>query len=190
VRKTADIRATIQGGTDSRCDRSAWWFAQLPARAIRGDFDEDGSLDSDDVDLLSTAIRESSLDPAFDVSGDQTVNESDLSFWVTELANTYFGDSNLDGEFNSSDLVTVFEAGEYEDAIQGNSGWAEGDWNGDGDFTTADLVAAFEDGGYEQGPRAAVNAVPEPTGIVPLLFGVLACFARTRRREGSRVSWR
>ncbi|MCA9198416.1 MAG: CotH kinase family protein, partial [Planctomycetales bacterium] len=58
------------------------------------------------------------------------------------------GDSNGDGIFNSSDLVIVFTAGEYEDAIAGNSVFEEGDWNGDGDFNTSDLVFAFQAGTY------------------------------------------
>ena len=61
------------------------------------------------------------------------------------------GDSNGDGLFNSSDLVFVFQAAEYEDGIAGNSLFEEGDWNGDGDFTTADFVFAFEFGNYENG---------------------------------------
>ena len=91
--------------------------------------------------------------------------------WVHEIANTYFGDSNLDGEFNSADLVSIFVAGEYEDAIGGNSTWATGDWSGNGEFDSADLVLAFQDGGYELGPRAAVNNVPEPNGLaLPSMF--------------------
>ncbi len=58
------------------------------------------------------------------------------------------GDANGDGYFDSADLVTVFQAGEYEDEIAANSTFAEGDWDGDGDFTTADLVLAFQSGSY------------------------------------------
>ena len=58
------------------------------------------------------------------------------------------GDANLDGVFDTSDLVLALKAGEYEDAIADNSTWSEGDWNGDGDFNTADLVAAFAAGNY------------------------------------------
>jgi hypothetical protein len=58
------------------------------------------------------------------------------------------GDANRDGIFNSSDLVLVLAAGQYEDSIAGNSRWEEGDWNGDGDFTTADLVLALSAGNY------------------------------------------
>ena len=63
------------------------------------------------------------------------------------------GDSNFDGVFNSSDLVLVFRAGEYEDDIPLNSTFEEGDWNGDGDFTTQDLVLAFQEGGYVAAAR-------------------------------------
>jgi hypothetical protein len=76
------------------------------------------------------------------------------------------GDSNRDGVFNSSDLVLVFAAGQYEDAIRGNSGWEQGDWNGDGDFTTSDIVLAMSTGNYVAaarrglgGARAALDAV-------------------------------
>ena len=58
------------------------------------------------------------------------------------------GDANRDGIFNSSDLVLVLAAGEYEDGIAGNSTWEEGDWDGDGDFTSNDLVAALQAGSY------------------------------------------
>jgi hypothetical protein len=58
------------------------------------------------------------------------------------------GDANRDGRFDSSDLVQVLQAGEYEDGIAGNSMQDEGDFNGDGDFTTADLVFAFAAGSY------------------------------------------
>jgi hypothetical protein len=58
------------------------------------------------------------------------------------------GDANRDGVFNSSDLILVFQAGEYEDGITGNSTWAEGDWNGDGNFDSSDLIIAFQCGCY------------------------------------------
>jgi hypothetical protein len=76
---------------------------------------------------------------------------------------TYFGDADLDGQFNSSDLVLVLAAGEYEDDLAMNSGWASGDWDGDGDFTTGDLIEALAHGGYERAAAAAGAAVPEPT---------------------------
>lgn len=65
------------------------------------------------------------------------------------------GDANGDGVFNSSDLTFVFQAGEYEDGVDGNSTFAEGDWNGDGDFDSRDFVLAFQVGNYVP---AAINS--------------------------------
>ena len=65
------------------------------------------------------------------------------------------GDSNLDGRFDSTDFVSVFQAAEYEDDEDNNSTWAEGDWNGDRDFTTADFVAAFQAGNYQSNAKIA-----------------------------------
>ncbi|MEZ6117032.1 MAG: carboxypeptidase-like regulatory domain-containing protein [Pirellulaceae bacterium] len=58
------------------------------------------------------------------------------------------GDSNHDGIFNLTDLLVVFQAGEYEDGVMNNSTFEEGDWNGDGDFTSSDLVLALQAGTF------------------------------------------
>ena len=76
------------------------------------------------------------------------------SFAVT-VSPAVVGDANNDGLFNTADLVAVLTAGEYEDAIEGNSVWEEGDWNGDGDFDTGDLVYALQAGTYEVGVQPA-----------------------------------
>ncbi len=60
------------------------------------------------------------------------------------------GDANLDGTFDSADLTQIFQRGQYDDGIPGNSTWADGDWDGDGEFSSSDLVAAFQAGRYEQ----------------------------------------
>ena len=146
-----------------------------------GDFDGDGALTAADIDLLSADIRTPSGNAMFDVNGDSAVNDADRSTWVNELKKTYIGDANLDGQFDSGDFVVVFTAGEYEDAVAGNSTWAEGDWNGDTEFDSGDFVAAFSAGGYEIGPRAAVAAVPEPSTILLTLLGSLGLLAARRR---------
>ena len=51
--------------------------------------------------------------------------------WVKGVKHTWHGDANLDGEFNSGDLVHVYEVGEYQTGK--DASWSEGDWNNDGD---------------------------------------------------------
>ena len=61
--------------------------------------------------------------------------------------------------FNSSDLVQVFQRGEYEDDIEDNSTWMDGDWNDDRDFDSSDLVMAFQTGLYEVKPQANASEI-------------------------------
>lgn len=145
-----------------------------------GDFNNDGVLSNDDLDAL---MRHMNGDGSiyFDVTDDMFLDDDDFERWVFELRNTWIGDANLDGEFNSGDLVQVFQASEYEDGIAGNSTWSTGDWNADREFDSGDLVTAFQNGGFEQGPRPAA-AVPEPAGMF-LLWPTLGLFAFSRKRK-------
>ncbi|MCA9212474.1 MAG: hypothetical protein KDB27_05385 [Planctomycetales bacterium] len=86
------------------------------------------------------------------VISDPAANALMIQFYVSVP-----GDSNLDGAFDSGDLVRVFASGEYEDNVDGNSTWEDGDWNGDGDFDSSDLIVAFVGGYYNLGP---VKVVP------------------------------
>ena len=129
-----------------------------------GDLNADGAVDVGDLDLQGTWLVGGAPDAAAaDLNDDGEFDFGDRSYLVETILNTFLGDANLDGEFNSSDFVTVFAAGEYEDDTAGNSTWSEGDWNGDGEFSSADFVVAFASGGYEKGPRPA--AVPEPSAL-------------------------
>lgn len=129
-----------------------------------GDFNQDSIIDASDIDLLSAAIRTQPSDSRFDVNGNGRVDTLDRAVWIDDLARTYAGDANLDGQFSSEDLVAVFVAGEYEDRLVGNSTWSSGDWTGDGEFDSQDFLYAFRQGGYNAGPRTAVQSVPEPVG--------------------------
>jgi hypothetical protein len=130
----------------------------------------DGDLDVDDIDALTAEAIAGTNDPDFDLNNDAVVDGNDRRIWIEELKNTYFGDSNLDGEFSSSDFVAVFTTAKYETGQAAQ--WDEGDWNGDGLFGSSDFVAAFTAGGYEKGPRQQANAVPEPSMCFLLLTGL------------------
>jgi hypothetical protein len=138
---------------------------------ISGDYSGDSALTDLDINLLSRKVVAESHPFGFDLNEDELVDQLDRQKWVQEIKSTWFGDANLDGEFNSGDMVGVFQAGKYEVAV--DAGWAEGDWTGDQRFDSGDFIAAFQDGGYELGPRVAVNAVPEPTGVLLFSVGII-----------------
>ena len=136
-----------------------------------GDLSGDGLIQGNDIDLLTNAMRSGSLNRAFDLDGSQTLTSNDRLQLIETLAGTWIGDSNLDGEFDSSDFVIAFTAGKYEQEVPAL--WGEGDWNGDTRFNSADLVYALQRGGYEQGPRQPVVPVPEPSAQCLIAAG---CF--------------
>ncbi|MEZ6119974.1 MAG: FG-GAP-like repeat-containing protein [Pirellulaceae bacterium] len=101
-----------------------------------------------DVDFYQQRIRDQDYESAWDLNDDAMLDQNDVRVLVEDVLHTSIGDANLDGRFDSSDLVAIFQAGEFEDGTAGNSNWSEGDWNGDGEFDTSDLVWAFQFGVY------------------------------------------
>ena len=143
---------------------------------FRVDFDGDGDLDVlsqmqghedlsvawhentnglgafDERRLVANNIRGRSWATAdIDANGqmDVLIVSQQPSEWIVWYESRFVGDSNGDGVFDSSDFVAVFQAGEYEDGIEGNSTFSEGDWDGDGEFSSSDLVHAFQTGLYQ-----------------------------------------
>ncbi len=149
--------------------------------SVPGDFSQDGVLNVADINDL-TMQSASGLNPAaYDLNHDNQVDQADVEVWIGNLYVSWMGDANLDGEFNSGDLVVVLSSGTYEADV--DAAWSSGDFNGDGRTNSSDLVAALAGGGYEQGPRPAV-AVPEPWTARLLLSGMpLAALTRVLRRH-------
>jgi hypothetical protein len=147
-----------------------------PGPGVVGDFNNDQVLDGGDIDLLTGESAGGTHPAAYDLTGDNLVNEADVTYWISDLFRSYQGDLNLDKVFTSADLVDMLAAGTYE--VDAPSKWSTGDFNGDGRTNSADLVTALAGGGYEAGPRAGVAAVPEPAGATLLLLGALALVHR------------
>ena len=76
-----------------------------------GDFNVNGVLDAPDLDELTRQSSGGLNSPAYDLTDDALVNTEDVHAWVKDLFHTWIGDTDLDGEFNSSDLVSVRASG-------------------------------------------------------------------------------
>lgn len=133
------------------------------------------------LDAITRDLATNPSDLSNDVNRDGQLTEADRQFMIRYAMNSLLGDANVDGYFDSSDLVTVFRAGQYEDAIPSNSTWQTGDWNGDLEFSSRDIVSAFEKGNYEATRTAAVQ-LPEPESVPSLLLlATLLCLRRRVR---------
>ena len=156
---------------------------ELVEERLSGDFNVDGVLSDDDIDLMTQRFLTGKLFRRYDLNLDNELDLQDRRILVETRFHTQFGDADLDGQFGTRDIVTVFAAGEYNDGLSLNSTWLTGDWNGDGEFTDDDLVLAFQDGGYEQGPRQSVSAVPEPSAACLLALAATITVSTSRRKR-------
>lgn len=121
-----------------------WRWAEIQP----GDVDENGVVGIEDIDSVAASIRESGFVKEYDLNRDSILDSDDWFLWLDEILDVRVGDSNLDGVFDSNDIIRVFQSGGYEDDISGNGSWREGDWDGDGDFSSSDIIAAFQFGTY------------------------------------------
>ena len=85
---------------------------------MTGDYNENGELDSGDLDLQAAAIVGNLDPPAYDLNHDGDVSYADRQMWVRDLKRTYIGDANLNGEFNSDDFVQVFCGGQVRNGTE------------------------------------------------------------------------
>jgi hypothetical protein len=138
----------LHGYSPSRFER----FQLFDAKTVTGEF---------------TAIDVPSLDDGLVWNLRNLYTRGELSVIPKEI-----GDSNLDGTFNSGDLVQVFVAALYETGRTAD--WSQGDWNQDDVFDSGDLVMAFQANTYS----AAVVAVPEPNPGCQLFVAFIALLCK------------
>lgn len=96
------------------------------------------------------------------------------------------GDTNLDGQVNVFDLLSINSAGMFARAMP--AVWSQGDFDYDGVVTVFDLVGVSAAGAYLAGnylPSAAASAatvasVPEPGSLGLVLTGIMLVFMAGR----------
>ena len=183
LHSVVDISAdgmTLVGRGDGPNNQNSWLVTLAETEPC--DLNADGICDVADIQLLTFSVINQKYITAYDTDLDLNVDENDRRIWVNDLMQTTFGDSNLDGLFDSKDLIQVMSAAEYEDDSTFNSTWAEGDSNGDGDFDSEDLILAFRSGHYSRDAAIAAHAVPEPnrTGLSAAVL-LTVCFCNSHR---------
>ena len=144
-----------------------------------GDFDANGVLDIDDLNLLTddvpgkywygwTVLPEGLLD----LTGDMVVDDSDPHTWVTDIKQTSYGDANLDGEVNFADFLSL--SNHFGQA----GGWSEGDFDFSGEVQFSDFLVLADNFGNGV---AITTAVPEPSSPeIAVYLGLIAISWRMR----------
>jgi hypothetical protein len=85
--------------------------------------------------MLTHGLHASAINP------DAPTLNGDLAPCVAQ-----FGDANVDGLFDPSDIVQVLQTGKY--LSNEPATWGGGDWNGDNVFDQKDIIAALQLGDY------------------------------------------
>lgn len=74
---------------------------------VAGDFNLDEKATVTDIGLLAKALRDGNTAEYYDAEQDGDVDTDDMDYLITEIFNTQYGDANLDGEVNLDDLATL-----------------------------------------------------------------------------------
>ena len=155
-------------------------IVDLGGGSVLGDFDGDGDVDANDVDLLCANMGAGA--GVYDMDGDGDVDEDDMTFHVENYLEydsdgdgiadgqgTFRGDFNTDGTVNGTDLSIM--SGSFGTTV----GFAGGNANCDVTVNGTDLSILSSVFG-----NVATAAVPEPMTISLLGLGGLAVLRKRR----------
>jgi len=103
------------------------------------DYDKDGKFSVSDADKLFEDLKNNEI---YDFNNDNFGDINDFRYIIiSEGGAGNLCDVNMDGSFNSGDLVKVLTAGKYGSDNQAS--WSEGDFSPDSFFNSSDLVFAL-----------------------------------------------
>ena len=91
-------------------DQSSSWTVAVPtpgsvSTTLPGDFNGDSAVDDTDIDLLFAAIVAGRGDMHYDLDGSGSTTIADVTFLVSTLLSTNFGDTDLDQDIDTGDLT-------------------------------------------------------------------------------------
>ena len=147
----------------------------LDLSALEGDFDADGDVDADDIDLLLGNVLAGANDLTFELTGDSLVDQDDADRMIHDILGTEYGDANLDRAIDGGDLSLLGAKW----LTPRWASWGNGDFNGDGAVDGGDL-SLLGASWLWTGPAAAV---PEPATLALLTCGGLGLILRRRRLQ-------
>jgi hypothetical protein len=133
-----------RGGDRIRLGRIDLGAFELQDALIDPDFNNDGSIDHIDIDLLQANLVDGPADPStFDLNGDGAVDISDRNEWLAlagaanlATGNPYLlGDANLDGTVDGADFL-VWNVSKFTNS----SNWSDGDFDANGTVDGGDFL--------------------------------------------------
>ena len=112
----------------------------------------------------------------YDLNGSGAVTAADVTYMLTQILHSNYGDATLDGKVGIDDFSVLLAHWGSTSA-----GWAEGDFTGDGVVGIDDFSVLLSNWGWTASSQSMAMQTPEPATLSLLALGGLALLRRSRR---------